>query len=740
MSPKGNHLRDYQQEIVTRVHREWNRHRSVMVQMPTGTGKTHVLASIVSAFSGSILIVAHRMELVMQIKATVDVFRAFDPLRMTQEVNVASIQSIVRRINKLNFRPDLVVIDEAHHALAKTYRRLWEKWPEAKFLGLTATPCRMNHAGFTDLFDTMVTSWTMAEFIRKGVLSAFDYVSIRPNSREQRLIDSLQKRGADGDFQVREMDAVLNKQPSIERLYRSLREFADGKKGIVYAISIEHARSIAEYYNRMGIRTTAIDSRTPQEERKRMVEAFKHGEIQVMVNVEVFSEGFDCPDVEFVQMARPTLSLAKYLQQVGRGLRKSQGKESCMMIDNVGLYRVFGLPIQAWDWESMFCGRLTGKGLREGATQYAASLATAIPMEAEPEDRGIGVVISHDSLLAKLHELDKTPLPPLRTAELKAWQDAGTGLWGLKRGREKKTEAMFVTIFDIKKGMAAVRFKNQTCGLVEGTGKTIWMQTNCRALRFERNDFLVATTANGKEAYLDRHNMKLYDWKPEIKRYGKFELLKVGHRCYSRTREPFASSTDYENMLITQRDFYLSIYEYPGNVHCILEGDNEECYSIFHRMEDGSIVISDKQGNFYHATKGKEKVYLGRKKSTLEWKECQERIGYLEEEIRKRIHTAEEEKKRKIQEEHLNAIPYQAGLKWGLKVGDRITVPPIYRNVKQPIGKYCAVEKNFCQWGIITIDGTMLIEPKYPNVSIEENGTALLTLVTGKTVSVRLKQ
>ena len=310
--PENYRLRDYQLEIITRVHQAWNQHRSVMVQMPTGTGKTHVLASIVYAFSGRVLIVAHRIELIEQINAIVDVFRSFAPTQddIGGRIRVESIQTVSRRIDSFDFQPDLIIIDEAHHALAKTYRTLWEKWPEAKFLGLTATPCRMNRAGFTDLFDTLVSSWSIAEFIRKGVLSPFDYVSIRPDSVEQQLIDSLQKRGADGDYQVKEMDAVLNRQPSIERLYRSIVTFAQGKKGIVYAISIDHARRIADYYQQQGIRTVAIDSKTPREERKRMVEEFKDGKIQVMVNVDVFSEGFDCPDVEFVQLARPTLSLA----------------------------------------------------------------------------------------------------------------------------------------------------------------------------------------------------------------------------------------------------------------------------------------------------------------------------------------------------------------------------------------------------------------------------------------------
>ena len=175
-------------------------------------------------------------------------------------------------------------------------------------------------------------------------MSSFDYVSIRVNSREQRLVDSLKKRGADGDYQVKEMNAVLNRETGIRQLYESVRRYAAGKKGIVYAVSIAHARQIAAYYSLHGVESVAIDSRTPALERKELVEDFRRGKISVLVNVDIFSEGFDCPDVEFVQLARPTLSLAKYLQQVGRGLRKSDNKESCVLIDNVGLHRIFGLP------------------------------------------------------------------------------------------------------------------------------------------------------------------------------------------------------------------------------------------------------------------------------------------------------------------------------------------------------------------------------------------------------------
>ena len=192
---KNDCLRDYQQEMKLRLFEEWELHRSVMVQMPTGTGKTHLLAAIVREFlcgSGSrVWIVAHRRELVEQIEETVS---RYGMGREDGSVRVMSIQWLSRNRKIVNGQPDLIVIDEAHHALAETYRELWKSYPEARKLGMTATPCRLNRKGFTDLFDTLITSWSIAEFIGRGWLSSFDYVSIRANSREQRLVDSLKKR------------------------------------------------------------------------------------------------------------------------------------------------------------------------------------------------------------------------------------------------------------------------------------------------------------------------------------------------------------------------------------------------------------------------------------------------------------------------------------------------------------------------------------------------------------------
>ncbi|MFR4048719.1 MAG: DEAD/DEAH box helicase, partial [Segatella copri] len=471
-----------------RIEKALRLHRSVMAQMPTGTGKTYLLTAVIDSFVSNnpmekVWIVAHRRELVSQIDETVRKFHSYSASNtssLLSSVKAMSIQWLMRHYDEIEEEPGMIVIDEAHHALAKTYKEMWERFPNAKFLGLTATPCRLNGKGFTDLFDVLVQSWSVPEFISKGRLATYDFVSIKSDGVTQRLIDSLQKRGADGDYQNKEMDMLLNKKPSIERLYRSLEEYGKDRKGIVYAINISHANAIAEFYREHGIAAVAIDSKTPSSLRKELIERFKassntsfsnhpvplskegifsnhpvnsskitpslftikegstshpdpltlRGEggnrptrcseplrskvggpskvspdcagwdrltdtclragdglgatclraadgvgdrladtclragdglgatclrpadglapIQVLVNVDIFSEGFDCPDVEFVQLARPTLSLAKYLQMVGRGLRVAKGKKNCVIIDNVGLYRVFGLPSQVW--------------------------------------------------------------------------------------------------------------------------------------------------------------------------------------------------------------------------------------------------------------------------------------------------------------------------------------------------------------------------------------------------------
>ena len=405
-------LYDYQEDMKGRIEGELRLHRSVMAQMPTGTGKTYLLTAVIDSFVNGnpmekVWIVAHRRELVSQIEETVRKFHVYSASKsssLLSSVKAMSIQWLMRHYDEIEEEPGMIVIDEAHHALAKTYKEMWERFPKAKFLGLTATPCRLNGKGFTDLFDVLVQSWSVPEFIRNGRLATYDFVSIKSDGVTQGLIDSLQKRGADGDYQNKEMDRVLNKKPSIERLYRSFEEYGKDRKGIVYAINISHAQKIAELYQEHGVKAVAIDSKTPAQERQKNIEAFKRGDIQVLVNVDIFSEGFDCPDVEFVQLARPTLSLAKYLQMVGRGLRVARGKKSCVMIDNVGLYQVFGLPSQVWNWNAMFEGKLKVGKKKETAKERAFFLESEEQEgHRDDSDSEMEIVVSHEELLQTLH-------------------------------------------------------------------------------------------------------------------------------------------------------------------------------------------------------------------------------------------------------------------------------------------------------------------------------------------------
>ena len=406
-------LYDYQEEMLCRIDRAFETHRSVMVQMPTGTGKTIVIAEAIRGeerraeseksnckVNGGqippktcVWIVAHRRELVAQIENTLEsekrrVKSEKSDGELNEEVRVVSIQWLSRHYREQDERPTLIVIDEAHHAVAKTYAEVMNAYPEARKLGVTATPCRMTRRGLGDMFDVLLQSWSNRRFIAEGRLSLYDYMSVRADSDDQRIVYGLQKRGADGDFSLKEMSEKLDVHPSIERLCDTVLRYAKGKKGIVYAIDIRHAEHIAEEYRRHGIAAVAISSKTPAEERTAIIERFRNTDcrdsgvdfsanksltvigcqsssstgVTVLVNVDLFGEGFDCPDVEFIQLARPTLSLAKYLQQVGRGMRVFEGKKYCLILDNVGLYRMFGLPSDDRDWQAMFEGRVAGKG------------------------------------------------------------------------------------------------------------------------------------------------------------------------------------------------------------------------------------------------------------------------------------------------------------------------------------------------------------------------------------------
>ena len=959
-------LFDYQEDMKERIEKALRLHRSVMAQMPTGTGKTVLLASVVESFlrehsNCNVWIVAHRRELVSQIRETIE--RVFskthpssltikedfsnhpvnsskitpslftlkegstshpDPLTLRGEggnrptrcseplrskvggpskvspdcagwdrlgaaclragdgltatsassvnptsdmmpIKAVSIQWLSKHYDEIEEEPGMIVIDEAHHALAKTYKGMWDRFPKAKFLGLTATPCRLNGKGFTDLFDVLVQSWSVPEFISKGRLATYDFVSIKSDGVTQRLIDSLQKRGADGDYQNKEMDMLLNKKPSIERLYRSLEEFGKDRKGIVYAINISHANAIAEFYREHGIAAVAIDSKTPSSLRKELIERFKASNtsfsnhpvplskegfskitpslftikegstshpgplssgareetapprrseplrskvggpskvspdcagwdrltdtclragdglgatclragdglgatclraadgladgaadrlgatclrpadelapIQVLVNVDIFSEGFDCPDVEFVQLARPTLSLAKYLQMVGRGLRLAKGKKNCVIIDNVGLYRVFGLPSQVWNWNAMFEGKLKVGKRKETPKDREFFLMNEKQDDIQIHpDSEMMMVMSHEELL--------------QTIQYREFVDS--------RGE-----------------FAIIKLPDGKMTVVNRQGEQVLEPGDYHDMKLLDGNILFYRHCRKEVCYYDLLSGAIIDDGPNVYDVPKvvtlegWEFIKYGDVYMSRTYEHFSwpycpSKYDLFNFgdyLIYRYNYLVDSgcqewYYYEGgnglmmkapidsNRVCFLRGDYEHVYWMCATLRCGCIVVMDSKQDYYLVDSYLKKTYIGCNNPKNENEDLHivmPRLGkkYYDEMML-------QEKKKEASEMillHEKSVAghvelYQAGKKWGIKVDGRVVVPPLYRSIAQPVGAYCAFEEIPRYWGIMTLKGKVIVDAKYEKVEIRDGGIAVVTDITGKTQTIHLK-
>lgn len=369
-------LRDYQQLAKEEIFGKWNCVDNILYQMPTGTGKTRLFTSIIRDINAwglrhninyRILIIAHRSELIEQSSRCLDKYRIKHGVLagtmkgkrdLTQAIQVASIQTITHPSNRClieDFQFDFIIIDEAHHAVANSYQKLWEFCSDSKKLGVTATPWRMNNSGFAKIFDVYIPSMSIKEFIQKGWLAAYQYYSIPNNSEIIKSIESIREFDIEGDYKSSALVEVFDTLKIRAQLYDSYAKNALGKKGIIYSISREHSEHICTQYRNHNVKIENIDSKTPVKQRESVIKAFKDGDIDIIVNVDIFSEGFDCPDIEFIQLARPTRSLVKYIQQVGRGLRRN-GDKRCVILDNVGMYSRFGLPDEDRDWESFFYG------------------------------------------------------------------------------------------------------------------------------------------------------------------------------------------------------------------------------------------------------------------------------------------------------------------------------------------------------------------------------------------------
>ena len=433
-------LRDYQQLAKEEIFSKWNRVDNILYQMPTGTGKTRLFTSIIRDISiwglrhninYRILIIAHRSELIEQSSRSLDKYHIKhgvlagtmkDKRDLTQAIQVASIQTITHPANQClidELKFDFIIIDEAHHAVANSYQKLWEYCPDAKKLGVTATPWRMNNSGFAQIFDAYIPSMSIKDFIQKGWLASYQYYSIPTSSELVKSIESIREFDIAGDYKNSALVGVCDTSRIRAQLYDSYEKNVLGKKGIIYSISREHSEHICLQYRSRGVAIENIDSKTPAKVREKVIQAFRNGEIDIIVNVDIFSEGFDCPDIEFIQLARPTKSLVKYIQQVGRGLRKN-GDKKCIILDNVGMYSRFGLPNEERDWESFFYGEEIETTSTKGYSRNNGSLREYVETDLSEGNEGMILIqdLEMPKVVEEVVEETSTVIPVIPTEDI----------------------------------------------------------------------------------------------------------------------------------------------------------------------------------------------------------------------------------------------------------------------------------------------------------------------------------
>lgn len=332
-------LRDYQQETVDNIYQSMKQgNRRIIVQQPPRTGKTVIMAEIARKTTDKgnrVMFIIHRKEVLAQAKATFE----------QQNVNMGlatmgMVQTLTRRVNKLT-EPQLILIDEAHHAISNSYRRIIDTFPNAYILYFTATPIRTGHNQLDQIADDIIVGKSIKWLTQHHFLAPFHYYGLGD-------IDRSKLRKQNGDYSSQSMDEAISHQ-IYGHIVQQYQRLANGKQAVVYCHSIESAKKVTEQFTQAGITAAEIDGGTDSKVRDHLVQKFRNQELTILANVNLFTEGVDLPNVDCVIMARPTSSLALYLQFSMRCLNPRKGK-TAVIIDHVDNFLNFGLPSSDRNW------------------------------------------------------------------------------------------------------------------------------------------------------------------------------------------------------------------------------------------------------------------------------------------------------------------------------------------------------------------------------------------------------
>ena len=342
-------LRPYQTDLLDRVSQSWDAgSRCILLQLPTGGGKTICFAHLVKIsieIGKTVLVLAHREELIKQAAEKITAMTGIEPgiikagykADYSRSIQVASVPSLTRRLKHCP-QFDLVVIDEAHHSTANSYRSILANFPNSQILGVSATPIRLDGSGFRGIFDDLVCGVTVRQLIDMGSLSPYKYYA---PARSMSLA-GVRKRG--GDYSAESIESANPSESVAADCLRAYGDYLQGKQVVIFAISIQHSKAIACSFAANNIPAAHLDGTSDSDLRSATMTAFREGRIKILTNCALFDEGLDIPGLDGVILARPTASLGRYLQMVGRALRPASDKPHASIIDLAGNWERHGLP------------------------------------------------------------------------------------------------------------------------------------------------------------------------------------------------------------------------------------------------------------------------------------------------------------------------------------------------------------------------------------------------------------
>lgn len=337
--------RPVQEQAIAAVREKLAEHRSTLLVLPTGVGKTFTASTFIGRHvpAAPVIWLAHREELVDQgISDLADVVGEFVAKEKAERraeggrLVVASVQTLKGdRLDDFKARyarPGLIVVDEAHHAVAPSYRKILDAFPDAKVLGLTATPDRADERAMGQVFDSVAFVYEIRDAINDGYLCPIRIARVQVDAIDLRAVKTVA-----GDLNQGELDAVMSAEEALHGVVRPTLELAGNRRTIIFTTSVNNAHRMAEIFNRYRPESArAVDGGTDQDQRRRILTDHKAGAYQFLCNVGVLTEGYDDPGVSCIAMARPTKSRALYAQCAGRGLRILPGKADCLLLDFVG--------------------------------------------------------------------------------------------------------------------------------------------------------------------------------------------------------------------------------------------------------------------------------------------------------------------------------------------------------------------------------------------------------------------